>query len=349
MTEPKGAAIATAAPAETQALDAAVFPVFLLQTTVSRCAAEGIDPEALCRGLGFVVADLDDPACRVSFRQASRLIRRALQSRAGPGLGLRVGAVNSLGSLGLLGHAMSLCRTFAEAIQVGLQHQFSGGGLVELSGGLSGDELVIDLSFLFPDPEIRVFCVEEMLASCQVYCRTLLGPDFRFRSIELDYPAPPHADAYDDMLDAPVQFGCLHNRATMDASWLMHELPNHNPVALRQALNLLAADAVRPPRHDLAAAVERVLGRNLERGVALEDVAAEFNMSGRTLRRRLIAQGVSFDGLLDQVRHQRALELIRSGAYPVERIAAAVGYRDARSFRRAFKRWTGCNPSEFRR
>ena len=53
--------------------------------------------------------------------------------------------------------------------------------------------------------------------------------------------------------------------------------------------------------------------------------------------------------LLDQVRHQRALELIRAGGYPVERIAAAVGYRDARSFRRAFKRWTGCNPSEFRR
>jgi AraC-like DNA-binding protein len=72
-------------------------------------------------------------------------------------------------------------------------------------------------------------------------------------------------------------------------------------------------------------------------------------MSARTLRRRLQEQGLTFDRLLEQIRLARAVSLLANPKMPVQRITEEAGYSDVRSFRRAFRRWTGQSPSDFRR
>jgi AraC-like DNA-binding protein len=71
-------------------------------------------------------------------------------------------------------------------------------------------------------------------------------------------------------------------------------------------------------------------------------------MSSRTLRRRLTEHALTFEALLEQVRQARTMSLLANPDMPIERITEEVGYSDVRSFRRAFKRWTGMSPSAWR-
>lgn len=329
---------------------AAQLPPFLLQTVVRVASHHGVDPGRLCNGLGFSAEDLADPALKVSYRQASLLIRRALQQVPVTALGLVVGRDNVLGSLGLVGYAMSLSPTLGEAIMLALRYQVLTGGIVHTDFGMAGDEIWLTAEFRFPEPEIQVFAVEELFASGLVYMHALAGADFRPLRIECMYPAPAHVAAYESCFGVPVHFGCLENRFVVSSTWLMHPLPTHEPLALRQALTMLEQQAqTNAPQDDLAMSVERAIAGSLTRGAHIEEIAGALNMSGRTLRRRLAEQGLSFDALLDNVRRTRVLSLLANPRLLFEQIASEAGYSDVRSFRRAFRRWTGVSPSEFRR
>lgn len=329
---------------------AAQLPPFLLQTVVRVAGRHGVDPERLCHGLGFAAVDLADPALRVSYRQASLLIRRALQSLPLPALGLVVGRDNVLGTLGLVGYAMSLSPTLGEAVLLALRYQVLTGGIVHTGFGMGEGEVWLTAEFRFPEPDIQVFAVEELFASCLVYMNALAGPGFRPLRIECIHSAPAHAEVYADCFGVPVLFGCLENRFVVAADWLAHPLPSHEPLALRQALGMLEQQMqVALPQDDLALSVERAIAGSLTRGAHIEDIAADLNMSGRTLRRRLAEQGLSFESLLDNARRTRVLSLLANPRLLFEQIASEAGYSDVRSFRRAFRRWTGVSPSEFRR
>jgi AraC-like DNA-binding protein len=71
-------------------------------------------------------------------------------------------------------------------------------------------------------------------------------------------------------------------------------------------------------------------------------------VSDRSLRRQLREQGISFSGLLDELRMQIALKYLRTTRLANEDIALALGFSDAANFRRAFRRWTNKSPSEIR-
>ncbi|MEN9925187.1 MAG: hypothetical protein RL268_1313 [Pseudomonadota bacterium] len=90
--------------------------------------------------------------------------------------------------------------------------------------------------------------------------------------------------------------------------------------------------------------------RNLDVGVpSMSEIAADLDMSERTLRRKLMRLGTSFSELRDEVRNSLASELFASGNLTTEDVAERLGYSDAANFRQAFKRWQGEAPSHFRK
>ena len=80
----------------------------------------------------------------------------------------------------------------------------------------------------------------------------------------------------------------------------------------------------------------------------LEAAASRLHVSSRTLKRRLARRGTTYQHLLDQTRKARATALLRDTRVPIAQIAATLGYRDPATFTRAFRKWTGRSPSEFR-
>lgn len=334
----------------TTAFTAAVFPPFLLQTLAEVVGQRCNAGESLCRGLGFDLKDLQDPSLRISYRQASSMIQRALQLLPEQGLGLAVGNANVLGTLGILGHALSLSRTLREALQIGQRYHALSGGIVILSLQESAAQSSLQIDCHLADSQVQRFAAEEFCASFMVYMRDLCGPDFKLLGVEFIHPQPSYVTDYVDLFGAHLSFGCSHNRLLLDSAWLDRPLRNHQPLALQQALRLLELEAAQAHQTlDLIQAVERSISRALRTGAHIEQIASELNMSARTLRRRLQEQGLTFDRLLEQIRLARAVSLLANPRMPVQRITEEAGYSDVRSFRRAFRRWTGQSPSDFRR
>lgn len=81
----------------------------------------------------------------------------------------------------------------------------------------------------------------------------------------------------------------------------------------------------------------------------LSVVAARLGTSARTIQRRLGELGLKYSSLREDVRREQALHLVTHGRMSMAEVAAALGYRDAGSFTRAFRRWTGAPPFEYRR
>ncbi len=82
--------------------------------------------------------------------------------------------------------------------------------------------------------------------------------------------------------------------------------------------------------------------------IRIERVARALGCSRQTLYRRLKAEGLTFEQVLDDLRRRRALKLVRDAALPVKEIAWRLGFSDPAAFSRAFKRWTGKSPQAFR-
>jgi AraC-like DNA-binding protein len=81
--------------------------------------------------------------------------------------------------------------------------------------------------------------------------------------------------------------------------------------------------------------------------LSLEDVAANFNLSGRTLQRKLQDEGVSFQQVADTVRKTLAIHYMKSGNYQIKEVSIMLGYNELSAFSRAFKRWTGKAPMSY--
>ena len=80
-----------------------------------------------------------------------------------------------------------------------------------------------------------------------------------------------------------------------------------------------------------------------------EDLAGELRTTPTTLRRRLDREGTSYQTIKDELRSDVAIDYLCNSSMSVDEIAARIGFRDASAFHRAFKRWTGVQPGEYRR
>jgi AraC-like DNA-binding protein len=128
-------------------------------------------------------------------------------------------------------------------------------------------------------------------------------------------------------------------------TWMAHAVAGAEPASLRRA----QAKANAAGRGMLREAVPRSLRTLLLHGKGSgADVAQMLAMHRRTLNRRLRDQGTTFQQVLDRVRLSVAKELLENGEIPLPRIAGALGYSEAASFVRAFRRWTGVTPGAWR-
>lgn len=325
------------------------IPAFLIRSLVATLSDFGLDPLRLLVGLGLTIEDLDDPACRVSFRQGREAILRAMQMAKGRAMGLETGIREKITSVGLVGYAMLTAPTIGDAVKLGLQLQKDTGSMLEFDTRKTSEGIVVTASSRFHDPDIYVFLMEEAFASFMGIAVGLVGDEFRPLRVDFAYPAPAHAAAYQKVFGCEVRFGRMENAFLYDPSWYKRPLATTDRFTHRQLLDFLAYNRARTREAaEITESVERVLKQKLQDRINVTKVARELGMSERTLRRRLSESGVSFQGLLDGLRKNRSLELLANPQMSVEQIAFAVGFTDPHNFRRAFRRWTGTTPGSLR-
>jgi len=331
-------------------LSIANLPTNMLCSLVLLAGELGVNCEPWFSGLRLTPREIQDPQARVSYRQATEVIRRALPTLPIEDVGLKLGGNQNGSNFGLLGLAMRMAPNFGEAVNIGLTYQRNLGPLMDLQ--LMQDEagvVAVVATTPLDLPEILPFLCEEMFSSVLMLARELAGPAFHPVRLDLSYPAPAYASKYSRMFECEVRFRQSQNRMLVDRSWFALPFSNYNPVGSQQVLALCHAQlAAVASSGETTAAVERQLRPRLRENPQMTEIATALHLSERTLRRQLADEGQRFSDIHDRVRTDRALELLQDRELTIAYIGSQLGFNDVREFRRAFKRWTGHTPSEAR-
>lgn len=132
--------------------------------------------------------------------------------------------------------------------------------------------------------------------------------------------------------------------------WLDLTIPESTPGLLHGMTGVLHGVLARGPASDIVEKTRYAIQQGMSRGVLGEEQIAEpMSISTRHLRRLLGQHGTSYERLVDEVRRDTALRLMADSVSSLTGIAYELGFQDPSSFTRAFRRWTGYSPSEFRR
>jgi AraC-like DNA-binding protein len=195
----------------------------------------------------------------------------------------------------------------------------------------------------------REFCLVHVLRNIHGLACWFIDSRIALAGARFPFPAPPHADAYRHMFPGPLKFDAAQAAIRFDARYLALPL-RRDEKALRQMLQRALPLTVLQYRRDrlLVEQVRQALVGDPAQVHSAEGLAGLLHMSTRTLHRQLKEEGASLQQLKDEVRCERAKDLLYRSSKPVKQVAALAGYRNEKSFIRAFKAWTGNSPAEFR-
>jgi AraC-like DNA-binding protein len=340
-----------APPATNRSTSATIQPN-ILRSLVAVTAKRGVDLRPALAEVGLDEDVMRSAALRVSYRQGSAVIRRALELTGDERLGLRAGAAQQLTAWGLLGFALMACDTLRHAIETGVKYQSLSGAMVMWSAGNveDGFALRVDLPDPSLDPGVAVFLIDEAFASVVTLTRLSVGPAFAPARVEYSYRTPRDVGPFTELFGCPVSFGAPSSRLIFSSVWARTAMPGRDPAVCASTLELLEAQlAPRRERQELLEVLEVSIAQSLPAVPSFAEQARRHAASERTLRRRLADCGTTYEAVVDGVRHERVEQLLRRPELTLRDIAHQSGFADERALRRAVRRWRGLAPAELRR
>ncbi|QFU75457.1 AraC family transcriptional regulator [Halioglobus maricola] len=330
--------------------DKKCIPPFMFNLMVRVMEQEGYSADALIDGLAF---SLDQLACedtRISFHDALLMIENAYRITGDPALGLKVGMAVNIGDWGMMGYAVASCGTLWEALQIGQRFSRVATRLTDNRAEPEGDYISLSSRPLYTAGDAERFLIEEDLGGVVGLLHRYMGDGVYPREVRFSYPAPSYVELYEAHFRCPLKFEQPQNCILWGSELMERAVPSRNPAATEMAIR--HCEALIAEEDDRGSVVDRVRSRLVQepgRYPAIQEVAADFNMSESTLRRALKEHDSSFQSILNDVRRKLAIEYLTTSRLKLDEIAVLVGYTDLSNFRRAFKGWTGQAPLEYRR
>ena len=323
----------------------------LMRLAVSMGAGE----QELSQRADIQPPDLLDQDKRIPFRKYVALMHAAKLACKDPALGLHYGEavdVSEISIVGLLGRASeTMVDAFAQ-----LKRYARLIVEVEVDGATADDR------FAFSPEGDGIWLVDtrknpndfhELTESAfaHIVCSTRhLGDTPFVKAVQVTHADPGYRAEYERIFQAPASFDCTRNALRLDPAWLAKRFSNEP----RYVFGILSAHAQAlltslENAHTTRGNVESLMMPILHTGnVSVDLVAGKMGVSRQTLFRRLKAEGVTFQQVLDALRHRLAVHYLGGKKVSVNETAYLVGFSDPASFSRAFKRWTGSSPRAVR-
>ncbi len=309
----------------------------------------GHSARELLEGSGLSPEDIRVPDRWIDHRVFEQIVARAYQLTGNPALGLDFGERLNISSHTALGYAAMNCETLEQAIALFLRYYRILAFNLELQFTIDGDNCyftVEDKGSGFAQPR---FSYESLFTALNSSIRFLLQQQDLPIWFDVAAPAPIYAERYYQLLGKRVLFDQPRHRLGCTTEMLHTSLSSANP-GLARIYEAQCQDLLSTMDRDASCAQKvRALLESCEGAFPCHDEAASLlAMSSRTLRRKLHHEDTSFQLLLDDVRTQRATSYLRETRLPLSSIAYMLGFNDVSNFRRAFQRWTGKKPLQYR-
>lgn len=306
----------------------------------------GADPQPILAAAGLSEDALASPNAHAAFASLSRLLSEAAARTGCPHFGLLFGRTLHLSNLGIPGELLRNAPTVGQGLaEFVVHHRLNSEGAVAFLMERAG---VVDLGYAVYDPRARgtLQIYDGAIATASNMLREVCGENFRPTEVLFTHARPIDVAPYRQYFRAPVRFNAEISSIRFPASVLAQPIEGADPERFRRVRSAAYAAG----HAELVQATHRALRTLLLHGRASgEDVAQVLAMHRRTLNRRLSAQGTTFQHVLDQVRRTIATELLEDSDVAMHDVAETLGYAGLTPFMRAFRRWTGTTPGEWRR
>src|SRR5215510_4046664 len=322
-----------------------------LGALAAELAAEGISVRELFARTGVDASQLEDAHALISHRQRLALYRNAKKLAKRSDIGLLAGARQRISDYGIYGYAMVSSPTFGDALLFSLDHiTMAGPAVRQISFRIEGGTTAILRSHgLDTLGDLLPFAAEFWRSSMTALFSRVLEAPFPSKRMVFPFPAPVHWRNYERMFNCPIDFDADRMEWHFDATVLDLPCPNANPITAKicqQVCEVVLTE--RPDDSDLVRKIRAACLNSPNRFPVASDIASELGLSLRTFHRRLAEEGLSYQSIVDGMRRSLATELLENTHMGIDQIAERIGFADATSFRKAFKKWTNRSPSDFR-
>jgi AraC-like DNA-binding protein len=319
--------------------------------TFQHMREQGVRTDTALKEAGLVRSQLRDPDKRIPFAKHVRFLEIAADRLGDPFWGLHLGASIHPKQVGLLGYVALSCDTLGAAIKNMTRYLsvLSEGAEVELA--IQGNQVSVTSRIL--DPHV-LDCrqIDDFGASVQLAaCRALTSTDVVPERVDFRTPKPHSLAEHKRVFGAPVRFDQPRTGLVFDSKVM--DLPIHTADSdLLRILERYCREILgrRPAVQNLTYQVRELIANLLTTGEpTIDTVAREMRMSSRTLERRLSAEGLSYRRILDDIRRQLAERYLGDERLGLSQITYLLGYSEPTAFNRAFRRWTGVTPTQYRK
>lgn len=291
--------------------------------------AVGIDPDLVD----------EDPEALVSEYAVWALVDRCADATGSEHFGWDTGVETPIGELGVFGRRVGSAPTLGSALQLFLHAASQHSSHARFSVTRRRDQLWFCRHGI-DSIDVGAWQIELYVLGIMVHvARLALGPAWEPRAAMLKGVPPRGTQLPAALRDAKASYGAKVTAIQLPSGALSEPLaPGGSPQAPSTAIELAVTESVR-----------LALRHGLPTGVAhLEHTARLAGVTSRTLQRWLRQEGSTFEDILDDLRRGEAVRMLAASKATVAHLASRLGYADPSNFTRAFRRWMGVAPSEYR-
>lgn len=319
------------------------------RSVVAALDARGHDGSVLAARAGIDVASFTQPAGRAPVEATGRLWRLAVEATGDPCFGLFASRFLSFPTFQALGVAILASASMRDAFGrlVRYSRIVSDAAEYRLEDHGERARLVIEVA---PAARLENESVDAIASLMVRTMRSLLGDRRQGpTAVQLRRPRPRPDEAFERFFRVPVVFGADADVLEFEGAILDAPLPGAEAELALRSDEVMSRLLAEREAADLPARVRALVRDRLPSGEpSQDDVARALGLGRRTLQRRLAAYGATFAALVADVRLELAKAWLRDARWSITEIAFSLGFADVSGFSRAFRKWTGKAPSEWR-
>ncbi|MGH8506162.1 MAG: AraC family transcriptional regulator [Stenotrophobium sp.] len=310
----------------------------------------GVGIRKLLAGTAIDASRLHSHDSNVGAEDELRVIRNLLDAAGDDKpLALMAGLRYHPTTFGVLGFAILSSATVGSAIELGLRYLRLTSFFCRMQVIETRDEALIAADDQELPADLRRFLVERDGATLLNLSRDIMPPDFAFSRLEIRHSRPSYASYAEQIFGRRIDFLRPQNRVGIDRAIMDWKLPQADPLMRRR----FEAECQRllqeyDAEDGIAGRVRARLLQQPGRIPTMHSVAKDLQSTVRTLRRRLLDDGIDFESLVDDIRQNTAEYLLKTTDLSIAAVAEHLGYSEGACFTRAFKRWKSVTPRQYR-
>ncbi len=319
------------------------------QVLVSALGQRNVDAARLAAEAGLDPASIGVPGRRFPLSATTRLWQLAARETGDESLGLWVSKYSTHTTFHALGYAFMASRSLRDAMERVVRFNCTVSDVANVAFSRHNGTSTLSWSLAPQEQQPAYEAMEAVIAAILRACRKLSGQEFSPVRARLMRSRPRQEQAFLDFFRCELEYGGTGYALEFNSADLDRPLAGGNEDLARSNDRVIEEYLAQLELGSVATRLHTLLAGDLPSGVrSHEDYAAMLNMSGRSLQRKLNAEGTSFNQVLNETRCDLAKSyLVRNPPHSLAEIAFLLGFSDSSSFSRAFHRWTGKSPSSF--